>query len=198
MDSGAGSLALSARRVGCALCAFVLAACQALLPESKVETPVEWNSFEQARDTVSAFKPFVTRRDEVASRGIDPYLNPAVSLLAYADIVQRFSAGNALRPEEYDPGIRRCLAAGERCSAYSIHARRIKRERIGNFWLDSLNFRREVETTGWSFSALVILVDDLVVYTTYSGQPSIRDYERTRNPLGPLQGWGDALPAVVR
>ena len=185
-----------ARQVGCALCALVLAACQALLPESQVETPVEWTSFEQARDTISAFKPFVTRRDEVAARGIDPYQNPAVSLLAYADIVQRFSAGNALRAEEYDSGIRRCLTAGERCSAYSIQARRVKRERIGNFWLDSLNFRREVETTGWSFSALVVLVDDLVVYTTYSGQPNIRDYERTRNPLGPLQGWGDQLRAI--
>lgn len=181
------------RRAGCALCAIVLAACQALLPQTEVATPVEWASFEQARDTVSAFKPFETHRHEVASRGIDPYRNPAVSLLAYADIVQRFSAGGALGPDDYDPGIRRCLAAGERCSAYSIQARRIKRERVGNFWLDSLNFRREVETTGWSFSALVILVDDLVVYTTYSGQPSIRDFERTRNPLGPLQGWGDQL-----
>ena len=30
------------------------------------------------------------------------------------------------------------------------------------------------------------------------GQPMIREQEMTRQPLGPLQGWGEALPGIVR
>jgi hypothetical protein len=45
--------------------------------------------------------------------------------------------------------------------------------------------------TGWNFNALVIFVNDLAVYAVYGGQPVIHELEVERNPLGPLQGWGD-------
>jgi hypothetical protein len=32
-----------------------------------------------------------------------------------------------------------------------------------------------------------------VVYTVHSGQPNSRDKAVVRNPLGPLQGWGEAF-----
>ena len=59
---------------------------------------------------------------------------------------------------------------------------------------DFLNFRRETDVTGWTFNALVLLVEDRVVYTLYGGQPNVREHEVTRQPLGPLQDWGEALP----
>jgi hypothetical protein len=71
--------------------------------------------------------------------------------------------------------------------------RRTSRKRIGNFWLDSFNFYRETDVTGWSFNALVLFVDDLVVYTLHGGQPRVHDKEVTKNPLGPLQGWGQQV-----
>lgn len=184
----------------CAALAAAIAAagCQALLPERTAQTRDEWQSFEDARETIESFVPYSTRKPEIIAKGIDPYVNPGVSLLSFTDILQRFAAGSALRAEDFDRGIRDCLTAGKRCTGYSIQVKRLKRERVGNFWLDSLNFRREVDVTGWSFNALVILVDDVVVYTVYGGQPNIRERERVRNPLGPLQGWGEAAPAFVR
>jgi len=68
--------------------------------------------------------------------------------------------------------------------------------RVGNFWqfwLDMLNFRRRTVTTGWSFNALIIFVDDLAVFALAGGQPNINTEQFTRNPLGPLQGIGEAL-----
>lgn len=200
-DGAAGSLRRSsrfARLAAAGLAAALLSGCQALLPDASSETRVEWKSFEDARRTIESFVPYHTRKAEIEAKGIDPFVNPAVSLLSFSDILQRFGASSAIRPEDFDPGVRECLTSGKRCTGYAIQARRIHRERVGNFWLDSLNFRREVDVTGWSFSALVILVDDLVVYTLYSGQPNIREKERSRNPLGPLQGWGEQVPVLLR
>ena len=178
--------------------ALGLAGCQALLPETETKTRVEWGSFAEARDTIQGLVPYDTRKAEIVAKGIDPYVNPAVSLLSFSELLQRFAAGSAMRPEDFDRGIRDCLSAGKRCTGYSIVARRIKRERVGNFWSDSLNFRREIDTTGWTFNALVILVDDVVVYTLYGGQPQILERENIRNPLGPLQSWGEQAPAFFR
>ena len=94
-----------------------------------------------------------------------------------------------------DRGIRDCLKAGKACNAYLINVKRTDRNRVGNFWLDALRFRREVDVTGWSFNALVIFVNDLAVYAVYGGQPVIHEVELERNPLGPLQGWGDWVGA---
>jgi hypothetical protein len=177
---------------------ILLAGCKALLPETSAQTQVPWETFEQARDAVERIKPYETRREQLAAEGIDPYVNPAVTLLTYTDIVQRFAVGTAVRPEELDRGIRECLAAGKRCTGYAIAARRARRDRIGNFWLDSLNFRRETNVSGWTFNALVIMVDDRVVFTVFGGQPRILEREVIRNPLGPLQSWGEHMPSIVR
>jgi hypothetical protein len=65
--------------------------------------------------------------------------------------------------------------------------------RTGNLLADFTNFSRRSETTGWRFSALVLLVNDLVVYRSWSGQPSVNEIEVNTNPLGPLQEMGPAI-----
>jgi hypothetical protein len=90
--------------------------------------------------------------------------------------------------------VRQCLLSLKRCSGYAVNVRRTQRDRIGNFFLDVLNFRREIITTGWSFTALILMVDDQVVHTLYGGQPNVHDVEITRNPLGPFQGSVERAP----
>lgn len=190
------------RQFGASAAAFVVAAltgCAQLLPSAQNVTPVQWGSFEEARRAIDRIVPHVTRRPELAAAGIDPFISPAITILTYSDIVQRFSGGAILKPEDLDPGVRQCLAASKACYGYAVNVRHLHRDRIGNFWLDSLNFKREVEITGWTFNALIVLVDDLVVYTLHGGQPKVHEFETVRNPLGPLQGWGDTVgPALMR
>ena len=56
-----------------------------------------------------------------------------------------------------------------------------------------LNFKRKVETKGWEFNAVIVLIKDQVVYKTWSGTPEIHEYSDTTNPLGPLQTIGPSL-----
>lgn len=192
----------AARRLaalGAAAAILALAAgCQALLPDAASRTDIAWQSYDEARKAIERIQPYESTRADLTAMGLDPGSNAAMTILGYSEILQRFAAGSALRPEDYERGIRDCLSAGKRCVGYALQTRKVRRDRVGNFWLDSLNFHRETHVTGWSFNALLLLVDEQVVYTLYGGQPRIREVERVRNPLGPLQGWGDQVPHFIR
>ena len=177
------------RRLSCLVLAAACAGCAGLLPRTEVATQETWKDYESAKAAIERIVPGQTRRADLAGEQLAAS-NPAVTVLSYSDVVQRFAVGSAIGQEELDPGIRQCLTAGKACTGYSIVLRRSSRKRIGNFWLDSLNFRRETDITGWSFNALILFVDDLVVYTLHGGQPRVHEKELSRNPLGPLQGWG--------
>jgi hypothetical protein len=178
---------------------LLLGGCAELLPKSKIETPAGWKSFAEARAAIEKIEPYRTTKYDLRAMGIGVPGDPTITLLSHVDIAIRFPIGGVLREEDVDRGIRDCMRAGRACSGYLINARRIDRDRIGNFWLDALAFRRETDVHGWTFNALVIFVDDLAVYAVYGGQPSVHESEVDRNPLGPLQGWGDwAAGRVLR
>lgn len=172
--------------------------CSTLLPESKKEVVSAWNSYDDAVKSLSAIQPFKATRADVHADGLDPRLNPAITVLHFGDVLQRFSAAALIKPEDVDRGIRDCLHAGKQCSGYAISVKKIDRNRVGSFWLDSFNFKRQTVTTGWSVDALLVFVDDQLVYQLIGGQPTINEFEEVRNPLGPLQGWGDQILQTVR
>jgi hypothetical protein len=188
--------------VGARLVAVLLAlasgGCSTLLPTSRTEVVSDWSSYDQAMRSLAAFEPYKATRTEVHSQGLDPRSNPAIIVLHFGDVLQRFSAAALIRPEDVDRGIRDCLHVGKQCNAYAISVKKVNRNRVGNFWVDSLNFRRETVTTGWHVDALLLFVDDLLVYQLAGGQPTINEYEQVRNPLGPLQGWGGLAPQTLR
>ena len=181
-----------------ALLASLLGGCSTLLPNAKDEVTSDWNSYDEAIKSLAVVDPYRSTRSDVHGLGLDPRINPAIKLLHFGDLLQRFAAAALIKPEEVDRGIRDCLQAGKRCTAYTISVRKIDRQRVGNFWLDSFNFRRETVITGWSVEVLLVFVDDLLVYELVGGQPTIRDTELRRNPLGPLQGWGDQTLQLLK
>ena len=188
----------AAGALACAVAALAMAGCAELLPKARTEATDHWRSFEEARATLERIAPYRTTAADLRAMGIDPFATPNVQLLNYSDILLRFPLSGTMPLERLDRGLRACLEAGKACEGYSITARDIRRDRVGNFWLDALNFKRVVDVTGWSFNALVLLVDGRVVYVIHGGQPTIREQETTRQPLGPLQGWGDLLPGAIR
>jgi hypothetical protein len=181
-----------------ALVALACGGCSALLPTSKKEVVSGWNSYDEAVRSLAAFEPYKATRTELHRQGLDPRSNPAIIVLHFGDVLQRFAAAALIKPDDVDRGIRDCLHAGKQCSAYAIAVKKINRDRVGNFWVDSLNFRRETVTSGWNVEALLVFVDDLLVYQLVGGQPTINEYEQVRNPLGPLQGWGGMVPEALR
>lgn len=175
-----------------------LSGCSTLLPTSKKEVISDWNSYESAVKSLSTIEPYKATRADVHQQGLDPRLNPAITVMHFGDVLQRFAAAALIKPDDVDRGIRDCLHAGKQCSGYAISVKKVDKNRVGNFWLDSFNFKRETVTTGWGVDALLVFVDDRLVYQLVGGQPTINEYEVQRNPLGPLQGWGSVVPQAFR
>ena len=179
------------------LAAGLAAGCSELLPKSQAEVRSEWNSFDEARVAIERIVPGKSSGADLKAAGIDPYASPNVQLLTFSDIALRFPI-NTLPAGAADAGLRECFAAGRNCIGYSINVREVKRDRVGPFWQDALGFRRVTDVSGWSFNALVLLVDDRVVYTLYGGQPNLREQEVARQPLGPIQNFGDSVGNLVK
>jgi hypothetical protein len=180
------------------LASLALSGCAELLPKASTEVSSPWQSYEQARQAIERIVPYTTTTAELKTAGIDPYVTPNVQLLTYSEIVLRFPLSGSMPWEKLDRGLRECLEAGKSCQGYSISVRESKRDRVGNFWLDALNFYRVVDVHGWSFHALILAVDGRVVYVLHGGEPIIKEQETNKQPLGPLQGWGDAIPGYLR
>jgi hypothetical protein len=129
----------------------------------------------------------------LAKLGIDPVKQPNMMILTHADIVRRFVPSALLKREDLDPGVLACLEARDACRGWEFTAWHISKARTGNFFADFTNFSRRSETTGWRFNALVLLVNEMVVYRAWGGQPSVNEVEVNTNPLGPLQEMGPAI-----
>jgi hypothetical protein len=187
----------SIRIVAAIIFLFPFAGCVGLLPKSENVTHTTWHSFDEAKQTIASITPNQSRREDIERIGIDPYTNPGVTILAYPDILQRFAAGSVVSEQNLEPGIRDSLRAGKACNGFAIDQTSVLRTRVGNFWMDMLNFNRQTDVTGWRFNALIVLKDDLVVYTSYGGQPTIHAREASKNPLGPLQEAGGGVVQKV-
>ncbi len=168
---------------------FVLVAIFAsgsLLPKSRSETEAPWKTFEEVKRTFDSIEPRRTTLQELKQLGYDPYVNPNVTILNYSEVLNKY-APNAVRDEYFEPGIRECLKTQTKCSAHSLDHRPIYRNRVGNFFLEFINYKRRTEITGWRFEAVVVVVVDLVVLKAWSGAPAISEVEESKNPLGPLK-----------
>jgi hypothetical protein len=174
------------------LAAALAVGCAALLPKSKSETEAPWKTFEEVKQTYDSIQPGTTTLQELKLLGYDPFVNKNVAVLHYSDVLGKY-APNAVRDEFLEPGLRECLQSSIRCSAFAIEYRQSRRTRVGNFFLDFINYERRTEITGWRFGAVVVVVGERVVYKSWSGVPSISEVEETKNPLGPVQEKGTSL-----
>lgn len=172
--------------------ALSVVGCSSLLPRAR-STSSPFQTFEEARDAIDALTPMQSKVAALTQLGIDPVHQPNTVILTHADIVRRFVPSGLIKREDLDPGVLACLAARDACRGWEIAAARLLKARTGNFFADFANFSRRTETTGWRFNALVLLVNDLVVYRAWGGQPSINEIEVNTNPLGPLQDMGRSI-----
>lgn len=177
---------------GVLLWVLLTSACSSLLPESHTDT-TPFKSFEEAHAAIQDLVPMKSDKVSLEKNGFNPTKHPNTTLLTHADVARRFLPSAILKREDLDPGILLCLESRDDCHGMEIIGAKIARERKGSFWADFLNFQRRTETTGWRFNALVLMVKDLVVYRSWSGQPVIDEKELTHNPLGPFQDIGPAM-----
>lgn len=182
---------LMSRMLGLLVVVFLLGGCASLLPQSRTNT-TPFKTYEDARQALISLVPMKSDRGSMEKNGFFLGKHPNTILLTHADVARRFLPSAILKREDLDPGILNCLESREDCGGLEISGAKIQKIRTGNFWSDFLNFTRRTETTGWRFTALVLLVKDTVVYRSWSGQPALDEVDVTRNPLGPFQYIGPA------
>lgn len=179
-------------RLVSAILGLALSGCSGLLPKSRTESPT-FQSFDEARQAIEAIVPMHSNLASLREMHIDPDHQPNTLILSYADILKRVTNGSMLHKTDLDPGLLACINAHDACRAWELNIVQIHKQRLGGFWSDFLNFRRHAVTTGWRFNALILIVDDVVVYRAWGGQPEIHEVDIQQNPLGPLQEVGPAL-----
>ena len=172
---------------------MLLGGCSSLLPKARTESPT-FQTFDEARLAVESLVPQQSNRESLSSLGLTPNKQPNTVIMTHADIVKRVVNGSVLSKEDLDLGIVTCINARDTCRGWELNVARISKARTGSFFADFFNFKRHTETTGWRFNALILMVNDVVVYRGWGGQPVVNEVEVTTNPLGPLQEMG---PSVI-
>jgi hypothetical protein len=177
----------------CAGLLMSLLGCSSLLPNESKSTQTGWSTYEQAELEFARLQPNETTLGQLKAIGFDPVSTPNIALLSHTDLLRRLEAVAVFEGAALDPAIKLCVAARQKCYAYHLQQTLLKRNRVGNFWLDILNFKRTTDITGWQFDALIIISNELVVYKTWSGKRNIHEVEQSHHPLGPLQGIGSSI-----
>lgn len=171
-----------------------MVACSGLLPRAGNES-FYFDSFEQAQHAIESLVPMHSTVKDLEARNLDPEHQPNTVLLSFADISKKFLGSGVLSKDELGPGVSACLAARDACRGLDLNISKIEKKRTGAFFSDFINYSRRTETTGWRFNALILVVDDVVVYRSWGGQPEVNEIDNQKNPLGPFQDIG---PAIIK
>lgn len=181
-----------------ALVLCLASGCSGLLPVAKTTDESRWDNFDQVKASFDLIIPFETTKTDLQQLGFDPYQTSNIQILNYLAIIGKFMPNTNITMTDLPPGLRDCVEAKDSCVAYELKIQNLKSQRQGNLFLDLLRFKRQAHQTGWRFSAFIVLVDDLVVYKLWDGQPRIEGEVYKKNPLGPLQEPADiATDAAV-
>ncbi len=172
--------------------------CSGMLPVAKTTDESRWESFEQVKSSFDLIIPLETTKTDLQRLGFDPYQTSNIQILNYLAIIAKFMPNTNITIADLPPGLQGCVEAKDTCVAYEMKIQNIKSQRHGSLFLDLFRFKRQAHQSGWRFSAFIVLVDDLVVYKLWDGQPRIEGEVFKKNPLGPPQEPADlATDAAV-
>ncbi len=172
-----------------------LIGCAALLPSTKTIVQSPWKTFENCKEAFDKIVPHQTTAQELKKHGL---IDKNSCILNYLEVQQRFMFNPSITKTDLDPEIQKAIEAKERCYAYEISPQSIQQKRNGNFFIDTLRFKRESRESGWQFKAIIVLVDNVVIYKLWGGTPNIDKTSVEKKPLGPLQEFGDIIIGIGR
>lgn len=167
-----------------------------MLPSSREVTATSssgWQKYQDAESTFAGIVPGKTTAADLKALSLDPATNPSVTVLHPWQVRHRFIPNTLVTLADLDEGVRVCVEARQACRAYEINYVATQTKRTGNAALDLLKLHREKQTAGWRFNGLILLKDNVVVYTLTAGQPRIQHLAEERDLLGPVQALASKL-----
>ena len=163
--------------------------CKTLLPSGQETSNGAWKTYKHAEETFEKIIPHKTTSADLRRLGIHFNKTPNLRTLTYLDVMERFKLDSAVFNNiKLPPGMKEALEKHEKCKGYELTVEHINKKRVGSFIKDVFAFEQTTQRTGWEFQALIVMVDDTVVYVLYSGSPKINKRESSKQPLGPFQG----------
>ena len=190
-----------------AVTSFMMVGCGSsgrFLPTTGVYTQSSWKTYTEVESQVETIVLGKTTNNDLIRMGFDLESMPNVKRLTYLDVMTKFKLDSPTRftlfnKIELPEGVLKTLAAREHGRSYELSLESIVNKREGSVFLDVLGFRKTVHTTGGRANVLILMVDGVVEYVLYSGERNINRTEKTKNPLGPFQGFngGDIIEAAT-
>ncbi|MAG59515.1 hypothetical protein CMO96_01870, partial [Candidatus Woesebacteria bacterium] len=157
--------------------------CKTLLPSEVESSSGPWKSYEQTEKVFKKIVPNKTTVSDLRELGIDFKKTPNLKTLTYLDVMERFKLDSTIFNNiKLPPGMAEALNQHEKCKAYELTLEQTNKKRVGSFWKDMLSFEQITHSTGWSFEAIIVMVDDTVVYVLYSGSPHINKRKSNKQP----------------
>jgi len=172
--------------------------CHTILPSENKNTQTKWKSYEEVQIQFDKIIPNQTTLPELKLMGYNLTNTPNIKILTYLDLIKIFMPNASITLDDIHPEVKKCIQAKDECHAFELEIEVINKKRFGNVAADMLGFRKNTQTTGWKFRALILVRNEKVVYKLGSGQPSIDTTERKKIPLGPFQELDNFLGNSVK
>lgn len=156
-----------------------VSSCGSLLPSERAEVQSPFVDYLDAELRYSQAQPGSTTRSQLFGLGFDPLTQGNGRMLSFIDVRLMFIQPNI--PIDYLPGgLVQCLEAKDRCIGYAFDFSKTDTQRVGSFWADVFNFRKKRELQGWSFKAVFVFVNDVLVHKVSNGEPNIHRWKTRR------------------
>ncbi len=175
---------------------FAVGGCSTLPRGSHVVTS-PWKSYDDVKVAFDSIELNKTTKEDLKTLYFDPLTQPNIAIMSHLAVMQRFLVNPSIKLEDLDEGLQTCIKAKTACQAYLIDINDTSYKRYGNFFADLLTFSRKTKEVGWKFDAIIVLVNNVVVYKLSGGTPHVDVDDRAVKPLGPVQGLGESAPIIV-
>lgn len=171
--------------------------CQSLFMSNRSATQSPWTNLDQVTIEFNKIVPNRTTVADLKLMKFDPSVTPNICILPYVDIVPIFMPNPNIHKEDLPVGVEVYLESKTNNCAYSVQLQDVRAKRHGNILLDVFGFKRLTHNSGWRFKGLILIKNNVVVYTLSSGTPNISSEESIVKPLGPFQDMQDSAGRII-
>ncbi len=179
------------------ICLLFAGGCSTTLPSGSHVVTSHWKSYDEVKAAFDSIELNKTTRKNLTALDFDPVTQPNIAILSHLDLMQRFLVNPSVLLVDLDEGLQTCFKAKIACRAYLVDINNTNYQRYGNFLADILTFSRSTKQVGWKFNAIIVLVNDVVVYKLSGGTPSVDVDDLAVKPLGPVQNIGESMPIPI-
>jgi len=171
--------------------------CQSLFISNRSTTQSPWTNWDQMTIAFNRIAPNHTTVSDLKHMGFDPSVTPNICIMPFVDIVPIFMPNPNIHMEDLPIGVQVYVEAKTNNCAYRVLLHDVREKRHGNILLDVFGFKRLTHHSGWEFRGLILIKNNVVVYTLSSGTPNISTDDSAIKPLGPFQDLQDSAGRII-